>query len=170
MWELSCMLLLCRAIKHLLDVLKPHSTENGGPLKIDHVVFVEGRGNLMIEYAPEGASGELTVFTSVGEKGGHIVVILVRKREKLVPPPPPSLFPLPTERNCHCSYLWLHNCFTVYQVPLHLLVPTWMLYLLTQRHGRGILSNWSLRYKICYAMHTHEYDSLSVCVYPIDLF
>ena len=55
-------MLLCRAIKHLLDVLKPHSTENGGPLKIEHVVFVEGRGNLMIEYTPEGASGKLTVL------------------------------------------------------------------------------------------------------------
>ena len=52
-------LLLCRAVKHLLDVLKPHSTENGGPLKIEHVVFVEGRGNLIIEYTPEGASGKL---------------------------------------------------------------------------------------------------------------
>lgn len=46
-----------RAIKHLLDVLTPFSTENGGPLKLEHVVFVEGRGNLIIEYAPEGASG-----------------------------------------------------------------------------------------------------------------
>ena len=46
-----------RAIKHLLDVLTPYSTESGGPLKLDHVVFVEGRGNLIIEYTPEGASG-----------------------------------------------------------------------------------------------------------------
>ena len=48
-----------RAIKHLLDVLTPHSTEKGGPLKLDHVVFVEGRGNLIIEYSPEGANGTL---------------------------------------------------------------------------------------------------------------
>ena len=54
---LGC-LLLCRAIKHLLDVLRPHSTENGGPLKVEHVVFVEGRGNLMIEYTSEGAGGK----------------------------------------------------------------------------------------------------------------
>jgi len=32
--------------------------ENGGPLKVEHVVYVEGRGNLIIEYTPEGAKGE----------------------------------------------------------------------------------------------------------------
>ena len=48
----------CRAVNHLLEVLKPHSTENGGPLKVEHVSFVEGRGNLMITYTPEGASGK----------------------------------------------------------------------------------------------------------------
>lgn len=47
-----------RAIKHLIDVLTPHSTENGGPLKLDHAVFVEGRGNLIIEYLPGGATGK----------------------------------------------------------------------------------------------------------------
>ena len=47
-----------RAIKHLLDVLTPHSTVNGGPLKLDHVVFIEGRGNLIIEYTPDGATGK----------------------------------------------------------------------------------------------------------------
>ena len=46
-----------RAIKHLLDVLKPHSIENGGPLKVEHVSFVKGRGNLMITYTPEGLTG-----------------------------------------------------------------------------------------------------------------
>ena len=39
-----------RAIKHLLDVMKPYVKENGGILKVDHVSYVEGRGNLMIEY------------------------------------------------------------------------------------------------------------------------
>ena len=51
-------IIIYRAIKHLLDVLKPHSIENGGPLKVEHVSFVEGRGNLMITYTPEGASGK----------------------------------------------------------------------------------------------------------------
>ena len=54
-----------RAIKHLLDVLKPHSTENGGPLKVEHVSFVEGRGNLMITYTPDGpTNGEGIVLYS----------------------------------------------------------------------------------------------------------
>ena len=47
-----------RAIKHLLDALRPYSVENGGPLKVEHVWYVEGRGNLIIEYTPEGANGE----------------------------------------------------------------------------------------------------------------
>ena len=47
-----------RAIKHLLDVLTPYSIENGGPLKLNHIVFVEGRGNLIIEYTPEEATGK----------------------------------------------------------------------------------------------------------------
>ena len=48
-------LLKYRAIKHLLEVLKPHSTENGGPLTIEHVTYVEGRGNLVIGYTPSGS-------------------------------------------------------------------------------------------------------------------
>ena len=39
-----------RAIKHLLNVLQPYTKENGGLLKVDHVTYVEGRGNLIIEY------------------------------------------------------------------------------------------------------------------------
>jgi len=39
-----------RAIKHLLDVLQPYTKEKGGLLKVDHVTYVEGRGNLIIEY------------------------------------------------------------------------------------------------------------------------
>ena len=58
MYVLAACEFVSRAIKHLLDVLTPHSTENGGPLKVDHVVFVEGRGNLIIEYTPEGATGK----------------------------------------------------------------------------------------------------------------
>ena len=42
------------AIKHILDVLTPFSTENGGPLIIERVTFVEGRGNLLIKYPGTG--------------------------------------------------------------------------------------------------------------------
>ena len=48
--RLTVLILLCRAIKHLLDVLEPYKKENGGFLKVDHVTYVEGRGNLIIEY------------------------------------------------------------------------------------------------------------------------
>ena len=34
----------------MLEALKPYTKENGGPLKVEHVVYVEGRGNLIIEY------------------------------------------------------------------------------------------------------------------------
>lgn len=40
-----------RAVRHILDVLTPYSIENGGALKIQHVTFVEGRGNIIVEYA-----------------------------------------------------------------------------------------------------------------------
>lgn len=58
-----------RAIKHLLDLLTPHSIENGGPLKIEKVTFVEGRGNLVLEYACEGAEG------TVAFVGSHLDVV-----------------------------------------------------------------------------------------------
>ena len=58
--ETSQLFFLCthRAIKHLLEALKPYTVENGGVLKVEHVWYVEGRGNLIIEYTPEGATGE----------------------------------------------------------------------------------------------------------------
>lgn len=56
-------------MKHLLDVLKPHSIENGGPLKVEHVTYVEGRGNLLLEYACEGAKG------TVAFVGSHLDVV-----------------------------------------------------------------------------------------------
>jgi acetylornithine deacetylase len=53
-----------RAIKHLLDVLNPHSTANGGPLTIEHPTYVEGRGNLIIGYTPDGAEGTISFIGS----------------------------------------------------------------------------------------------------------
>ena len=44
------------AIKHVLDILTPLSTEKGGPLVIERVTFVEGRGNLIIKYPGTGDS------------------------------------------------------------------------------------------------------------------
>ena len=60
------------AIKHLLDALRPYTVENGGPLKVEHVWYVEGRGNLMIEYTPEGAKGEW----EGGRREGDAILVL----------------------------------------------------------------------------------------------
>ena len=52
-----------------MDVLTPHSQAKGGPLKVDHVTFVEGRGNLLLQYSPPGASG------TVAFVGSHLDVV-----------------------------------------------------------------------------------------------
>ncbi|XP_065914109.1 acetylornithine deacetylase-like [Dysidea avara] len=39
-----------RAVKHVLDALQPYTKENGGLLKVEHVAYVDGRGNVIIEY------------------------------------------------------------------------------------------------------------------------
>ena len=44
-------------MKHVLEALKPYLVENGGVIKAEHVTYVEGRGNLLLEYSPEGATG-----------------------------------------------------------------------------------------------------------------
>ena len=33
-----------------MDALQPYTKQNGGLLTIEHVTYVEGRGNLIIEY------------------------------------------------------------------------------------------------------------------------
>lgn len=58
-----------RAIQHVKEVLKPFSTENGGPIKIDHVTFVEGRGNLILTYNPSGSN------KTVAFVGSHLDVV-----------------------------------------------------------------------------------------------
>ncbi|XP_065912239.1 uncharacterized protein [Dysidea avara] len=58
-----------RAIKHLLDVMKPYVKENGGILKVDHVSYVEGRGNLMIEYENGYEKGTMAFI------GSHLDVV-----------------------------------------------------------------------------------------------
>ena len=52
-------------MKHVLDALKPYLVENGGVIKAEHIVFVEGRGNLMLEYCPQGANGGCGLACSV---------------------------------------------------------------------------------------------------------
>ena len=65
-----CYYTVHRAIAHLLDLLRPHSKENGGPLSVEHVVYVEGRGNLILEYSPEGATESELILSLLLEEHG----------------------------------------------------------------------------------------------------
>ena len=47
---IKCSCVYFRAVKHVLDALQPYTKENGGLLKVEHVTYVEGRGNVIIEY------------------------------------------------------------------------------------------------------------------------
>jgi len=69
-----------KVIAHLLEQLNPYSTENGGVLKIQHVHFKEKRGNLIIDYQPEGAEG------TVAFVGSHLDVVPANPEDWAVPP------------------------------------------------------------------------------------
>jgi len=58
-----------RVIKHLLDLLQPHSVDNGGPLHIQHVHFKEKRGNLIVQYKSANPKG------TVAFVGSHLDVV-----------------------------------------------------------------------------------------------
>eukprot|EP00249_Psilotum_nudum_P011772 c23370_g1_i2 orf=643-1950(-) len=58
-----------RAGKHVLSVLRPLSLEEGGPLRINHVTYVQGRGNIIVEY-PGTESGRIVSFV-----GSHLDVV-----------------------------------------------------------------------------------------------
>eukprot|EP00731_Ephydatia_muelleri_P025862 Em0017g945a len=58
-----------RAIQHVKEVLEPFSTAKGGPIQIDHVTFVEGRGNLILTYNPSGSK------RTVAFVGSHLDVV-----------------------------------------------------------------------------------------------
>ncbi|PNH11605.1 Acetylornithine deacetylase [Tetrabaena socialis] len=49
-----------RAGRHVLDVLTPLGEEAGGPLRIRHVSYAEGRGNIIVEYPGEPDGGILS--------------------------------------------------------------------------------------------------------------
>lgn len=40
--------------KIVLEMLEPHTEKNGGPLKVQHLAYAEGRGNIIIEYPGTG--------------------------------------------------------------------------------------------------------------------
>ncbi|CAI6008873.1 unnamed protein product [Closterium sp. NIES-65] len=73
-----------RAVRHVLDVLQPYSEEEGGPLYIQHVSYVEGRGNLVITYKGLHPSSVLSFV------GCHMDVVTANP-DDWVPPSPSNL-------------------------------------------------------------------------------
>ncbi|KAI3453414.1 hypothetical protein Pfo_010077 [Paulownia fortunei] len=53
-----------RIVRHVLDVLRPFSTANGGPLVINHVTYKPNRGNLIVEY-PGTQPGKILSFVGM---------------------------------------------------------------------------------------------------------
>lgn len=43
-----------RAARHVIEALAPFSEDNGGPLKVQQITFVEGRSNVMVQYPGTG--------------------------------------------------------------------------------------------------------------------
>jgi len=57
------------ASNHVLELLKPYTIENGGVLKVERIEFVEGRGNVIIEY-PGTEPNQIVSFI-----GSHLDVV-----------------------------------------------------------------------------------------------
>ncbi|KAH7387042.1 hypothetical protein KP509_16G001800 [Ceratopteris richardii] len=64
-----------RAVRHVLKVLQPLSTEAGGPLILNHVSYVADRGNLIIEY-PGTEPGKILSFV-----GCHMDVVTANPQD-----------------------------------------------------------------------------------------
>ncbi|KAJ4958757.1 hypothetical protein NE237_025868 [Protea cynaroides] len=65
-----------RVAKHVLDVLLPYSTTTGGgPLIVNHVTYVQGRGNVIVEY-PGTVPGKILSFV-----GCHMDVVTANPDE-----------------------------------------------------------------------------------------
>lgn len=59
-----------RAAQHVLAVLEPLSEEHGGPLRVQHVSFVEGRGNVIVTYPGTDPNAGVVSFV-----GAHMDVV-----------------------------------------------------------------------------------------------
>ena len=64
-----------RAVKHLLNVLNPYMKENGGMLKVEHLSYVEGRGNLMIEYENVSETEPISVHLDLYIQGEALTLV-----------------------------------------------------------------------------------------------
>jgi hypothetical protein len=63
----ACVFQFCAAARHVLEVLEPLSVEHGGPLLLQHMSYVEGRGNIIVEYPGEPGGGVISFV------GAHMV-------------------------------------------------------------------------------------------------
>lgn len=68
LWPLYMYMSCAAAGRHVLDVLEPLSDEHGGPLHIQHVSFVEGRGNIIVQYPGTDPNAGVVSFV-----GAHLV-------------------------------------------------------------------------------------------------
>lgn len=64
-----------RVVRHVLEVLTPHSVQHGGPLLVQHVTYVPGRGNVVVEY-PGAEPGRVVSFV-----GMHMDVVTADPKE-----------------------------------------------------------------------------------------
>lgn len=60
----------CAAARHVLDILEPLSDEHGGPLRVQHVSFVEGRGNIIVTYPGTDPTAGVVSFVGAHMVGG----------------------------------------------------------------------------------------------------
>lgn len=59
-----------KVVRHLLEVLRPYSRAQGGPLQVDVVSFAPGRENLIIRYESENPNAKTISFV-----GSHLDVV-----------------------------------------------------------------------------------------------
>lgn len=69
-----------RAVMHILATLEPYTQANGGKLKVEHVSFVKGRGNVIITYPGTSESGEVISF--VGSHLGKVLSLNCRNHHQ----------------------------------------------------------------------------------------
>jgi len=65
---------------HVLEALRPHTVENGGPLVVERIHYAEGRGNVIVKYP--GTSETATV----GIVGSHLDVVPANPENWSFPP------------------------------------------------------------------------------------
>jgi len=64
-----------RVGRHVLEALEPYGVEKGGPLIIQHVSYLKGRGNIIVEY-PGTVEGKILSFV-----GCHMDVVTANPEE-----------------------------------------------------------------------------------------